>query len=44
MSGNMINKIHASAKLQGTVSVDETKMVSINYWYYQAHGVNPSII
>lgn len=43
-SGNMINKICASVKLQGTVNSDETKMFSIKYWYFQAHGVNPSTV
>ena len=41
-SGNKINKICASGKLQGIVNFDETKMISIKYWYYQGHGVNPS--
>jgi len=44
VSGNMINKICAFVRLQGTVNFDETKMVSITYWYYQVHGVNPSIV
>ena len=44
MSGNVINKMCASVKLQGTVNCDETRTVSINCWYYQAHGVNPSTV
>lgn len=28
-SGNMVDKIYASVKLQGTINVDETKMISV---------------
>jgi len=42
--GKLIDKICASVKLQGTINVDETKIISIKYWYFQAHGVNPSTV